>query len=292
MISLRIRVMGAMAVLAFARVLVAGDEVELEQVAPGSRAAPDAGEGVAPDDPKLNESFGLINRSTSLMGWDRPNPVALVRAVNDLRGLGKEQAIATLRAYVRYAPVAPPWKDVHLPDQQRICWIVPLLFAPADEWVRLPSLGRDPKEWSRGGWKGLNISEEGDLPFHDSAANGRTGTPDPPRQYLVEWADKHGVLIKEPLRPTNDPLLAADKLCDSLLDDAERRVGRSYKERLRVHVRLQARRTIEHLFPADERMRWDNDQLSDGDWQKLKAAAENLKIRWDEKEQGYVARAE
>ena len=53
---------------------------------------------------KHHTTFELINKSTNLLGWGDPNPAALVRAVNHLRSLGKNEAIEALRAYVRYAP--------------------------------------------------------------------------------------------------------------------------------------------------------------------------------------------
>jgi hypothetical protein len=256
--------MNAVAIVTIARALVACDKADGEPVT-AAAASVDSGDGVEPADPGLMEAFELIDRSIDLMGWDQPNPVALVRAVNHLRSLGKDQAIATLRAYVRYAPVQPDWAKLHAPDQQRLCWIIPLLFAPAHDRVRLPSLGRDPREWSRGGWKQLDISVQADLPFHDSPVTGRLGTLDPPRAYLVEWADRHGVLGEEPLRPSNDPLLAADELAESLLNDDENRSASSRKT-LTSHLRLQARRTIEHLFTPDEKKSWDYIRLSDSDW--------------------------
>jgi hypothetical protein len=239
-----------------------------------------------PDDPKILEAFELINKSTDLYGWDEPNPVALVRAVNHLHGMGKDQAVETLRAYVRYAPELGKLGARHSPDQQRLCWIIPLLFVPVDESAKFPSLGHNPQEWSREGWKNLCISTEGDVPFHNLYVTGRIGKPDPGRGYLVEWANQHARLIDEPLRPSDDPLQAADELCDELLREPKA-LHRS-REGLKMHIRMQARRTIEHLFPPEDTKNWDRLQLLDRDWQSLKDAAIKLKIRWDEKKQNYV----
>jgi hypothetical protein len=256
-----------------------GDEIQATREP--SRSI-DSKDGAEPDDPKLREAFRLINESIDLYGWDEPNPVALVRVVNYLQRLGKDRVIKTLRAYVRYAPALDPLVKPHCPDQQRLCWIIPLLFGPEYEDDKLPSLGRNPKSWSRGSWEELMISVEGELPFHKVALAGRVGLPDPGRGYLVEWADLHGLLRDEPIRPTDDPLTAADDLCERL-----RQADKPINERSREHIRLQARRSLEHLFPA-ARQKW-NDRMDERDWKLLKEAAGKLKIRWDEKEQKYVA---
>jgi hypothetical protein len=254
------------------------------------RRSPDAIAAVARNH---REAFDLLNRSIDLLGWEEADPVALVRAVNHLHALGKDQALETLRAYVQYATAKAdseenksPRKTV--PDQQRLCYIIPLLFVPVDEKVELPSLSSDTTRRTKKNWEGFDISLHGDLPFHSVAVAFRSGPPDPPRGYLVRWAARNGRLRDKPLRPTDDPLKAADEVCERLLKvEAE---GSGYGDVLKNHIRQQAWRTIKPLFPEEARARFSGWLFDDDrNWKPLKDAAAKLKIRWSETKQRYFA---
>jgi len=229
---------------------------------------------------QFREEFELINRSTDLLGWDEPDPVSLVRAVNHLRSRGRERAIEVFRAYMRYARVnAKAAGRPHAPDEQRLCWIIPLLFVPAEENADLPSLGRDPAVGASKTWKPFDISVIGDLPFHIVEIIFRTGSPEPDRGYLVEWAAEHARLRDNPLRPVDDPIQAADELCNQIAQE---------DEFLRMHIRRQARRSIDRLLPRAHQQS-QSPWLLDEDWKSLKRAASKIKFRWDEVEQKYTA---
>lgn len=231
------------------------------------------------------EEFSLINASPDLLGMNSPSPVALVRVVNYLHGLGKDRAIEVLREYVKYAP-AEESSNQKVASQQRLLSILPLLFVPLKADAELPPPFRRPETRGEAAWQPIYFSLEGDLPFHKENFGGRTGMPDPARGYLVEWADKHARLRDKPLHPSDDPLKAADALCQTLLKDNEDQTG-AYAEGLKMHMRQQARRSIEHLFPAAKKKRWSEWVIED-EWQPLKDAAAKLKIRWDEKGQAYT----
>jgi hypothetical protein len=49
-------------------------------------------------------AFELIGKSPLPIGWNEPNPVAVVRAVNYLHSLGKEKSIEVLHAYIKQCP--------------------------------------------------------------------------------------------------------------------------------------------------------------------------------------------
>jgi hypothetical protein len=250
------------------------------------RQTPRSGEQAEPPDPKHREVFELINRSTNLLGWGEPNPVAVVRAVNHLYALGKDGAVETLRAYARYAPERGRQIEAIAPDQQRLCSIVPLLFVPHEQDADVPSLGRFPDWGGSKKWAPFYISLQGDLPFHDVKFGGRSGRPDPGRGYLVEWADEHARLRDKPLRPVDDPLVAADELLRRLLQENEDRTN-VYNDDLKTHIRHQAWRTIAHLIPS-EREKESPGWLSEEKWASLKMRTARLKIRWKDNEQNYV----
>ena len=265
---------------------------------PPSQPPPTAEPANGEADRKHRTTFELINKSTNLLGWGDPNPAALVRAVNHLRSLGKNEAIEALRAYVRYAPQNGRKHVSDSADQQRLVWIIPLLFVPSDPDIKLPTLGRHPEfrewaerfpefpEWTTGDkWDPFWISLEGDLPFHNVQFTGRSGIQNPEKGYLVEWAANHADLRDEPLRPVNDPLGAADRLCNTLSKD-----GRSegLAPVATYHIRLQAWQTIAHLIGIGRQIRGPF-RPSDDDWERLRERAARLNIRWSEVTQDYVA---
>ena len=208
---------------------------------------------------------------------DDPDPVSLVRVVNHLRSIGKVRAIEDLRAFLRYAPVD---------DQQRLCLIIPLLFVPTEENADLPLadlpifFGRIPERRTSKEWRPFYISVEGDLPFHNVRFGGSTGPRRPDRGYLVEWADKSARLRDKPLRPVDDPLKAADDLCEKLAK------GDNDNEYFRMHIRMQARRCLEHLLRRD---RLKTNWLFDDQWKSLKQANDKVRFRWNEAEQRFDA---
>jgi hypothetical protein len=111
--------------------------------------------------------------------------------------------------------------------------------------------------------------------------------PPPNPAWAVKWAKKYGRLRARPLRPADDPLRAAD---------AVRGAGKEkYPAFLRAKsdVRVQAWRAVRHLVgdlqPARRygRLVYDIDK----EWDVLKKKAAELRIRWDEHKQEYVAGA-
>src|SRR5262249_31508520 len=76
---------------------------------------------------ELSDTLQLIAACPDPMGWGEYNPVSLVRAVNRLQSMGKEEAISALRAFARLAPVetvgfdSPDVATIDTTDQQRLC---------------------------------------------------------------------------------------------------------------------------------------------------------------------------
>ncbi|MFO7901631.1 MAG: hypothetical protein R6U98_03130 [Pirellulaceae bacterium] len=158
------------------------------------------------------------------------NPLAVVQVVNCLHALGKEQAIALLRGIApedgRTPVVSDPDHDdgeseelVKFPqpgwDDWRACLIVPLLFEvepdgtpPPAEWY-----DKDKQCWSI---LGRTVVVQDGIPF-DMCGHWSLQGWLPATFPLVEWAAAHGKLRKGPLRPTDDPLQAADVLYERVL---------------------------------------------------------------------------
>jgi hypothetical protein len=101
---------------------------------------------------------------------------------------------------------------------------------------------------------------------------------------LVGDAARQGKLRKEPLRPADNPLEAADALFLKRVQPEERK-----REQLAlVHLRVQAWRAIRHL--VDPAGKQSPDFSSQKRWDELKARVTRMKICWDEKRQEYMAR--
>jgi len=183
------------------------------------------------------------------------DPVSLIRAVNHLQSIGKDRSIKALRRYL---------DDTS--DQERLELIIPLLFEAVEK--RRPPVGY------------FDISVECDIPFNNALIGGWHRSYER-EDYQVEWAEKYGRIRTTPLKPGNDPMAAADSFYARHAKDEE----------LRMYLRWQAWRTIAHLLNPEEtgsRIEFDRKFPTEQDWNELKKKRDNLRIRWDEKEQEYV----
>jgi hypothetical protein len=253
-------------------------------------------EGPAP----LNPGLQLINGCPSPDGRDY-DPLALVRAVNHLQSLGKPKAVELLRHYVKIANVDGQWirdpMNIDTSDQQSLYLLIPMLFdhsAPGHKSLRSIWISSLPL-----------VRIEAGLPFHiqlfDAWIGPRRGT-----SFLVNWAAQHGELRGEPIRPTDDPLAAADALADRLTaKNLTNGDLRSESIDLRAHLRFQAWRMIAHLIEPKrtgfhsedpELFRSEKQAAEHADlfrnekrWEEVKVRASRLKIRWDEKRQEYIS---
>jgi hypothetical protein len=229
---------------------------------------------------KLGETLRLINACPSPIGWDW-DPVALVRASNHLRSLGKEKAIDSLRAFLLIA--RDPGYHRHGPAD-------PANIDTSIQWCLAPLI---PLVFEGGSGKGMPMRYaerihlwEG-IPFHTTLIGGTSGWP-PWCGPLVDWAATDGKLIEKPLRPTDRPLEAVDALFEKIAAPEDRKNDwRGLKE----FLRWQAWKMIGHLVEPGSRASADfqNDRgIDDQRWAELRAKAAKLGIRWDEQRQEYV----
>jgi hypothetical protein len=219
----------------------------------------------------INRTLSLINGTPCPSGEDY-NPIALVRAVNHLRSLGKPAAIGALREYLRLAddqgyggPSKLDPENIDDSNQWRLSILVPLVFEAAD--ATLPP--RRPND----------IAVIDGIPLHTHFIGGFEGHPGSTVP-LVDWAEAHGRVINGHLRPTDDPLAAVEKFL------AQNPDAHVFNVR---HVREQALRMLTHLGEVRVVERsWQCG--TDRDWQELKTSVRRLTIRWDENKQEYVAK--
>jgi hypothetical protein len=216
------------------------------------------------------------------------DPIALVRAVNALQGLGKEDAIAALR---RFAARYPSFGDPHSPHMS-LTLVMPLLFERIDPEDEYPSL------WitARADWQGF-LSIYDDIPFRRGHVSlmGQEGD----KIDLIDWADTHGRLRATPLRPGDDPFQAAEKAIESWT--AQHEIDRSptkiispveeaqKKEFAAKTMRVEGLGCVAPLLGiAPDKLPYLGSR-NDAEWSRLKAECRRLGVRWSEDKQEYVA---
>lgn len=219
----------------------------------------------------LSYTHQLINACPQRSGGDF-DPIHVVRAVNRLRSLGKEKALESLRDFADiaydsgYSERSPD--PTNLDTSNR--WCLPPLVT-----VLFPNIKNDEAIVI---WQGM--------PFHticyDVVKISGAFT-----KAKLDWPAREGILLDQPLRPTDHPLEAADALLAKLVNE---RFRDDYHTRtLQNHIRRQAWRSIKHLInPNLEEPPYLDPESR---WKRLKEQAAALRIRWDEQKQEYVAGA-
>jgi hypothetical protein len=237
---------------------------------------------VIPGPSSLSKTLQLINGASSHIGYHF-NPVAVVRAVNHLRSIGKEKTIAALREYLsiahdpgNFVEREPEPDNLDTSNQDCVKVLIPLLFESSDPHERVPG-------------EGHFLSVEQDIPFHNvyfgHVSGLRAGRRD--LSPLVDWAEKHGKMITTIWKPAPNILEVADQL--------RQRLGKtsptSEDDYLKGHLRMQAWRAVRHLVdPDDESNHAVLDRFfHDANWSNLRRKADQQKIRWNEELQDYVA---
>lgn len=256
---------------------------------------------LVPAAPELSHELALINRAS---GWpfSNPNGVELIRAVNGLLPLGKEQALATLERYVELT------SDFGYHDDKEIVfWIIRLLFEPIRLGDRIPSPmiavffdAKDPQ--GRMNWPLSPMDIIDDVPFMLGRQIAMGGQPEHPSSH-IRWARRHGVIRDLPLVPSANPLSAAEAILSSprfkQLDDFSRNDATN-------SIRGQALAMVKGIIePIDEPDREDDPEVGEDnapveepevvvdphadEWKARLQQATKLKIRWDSKREAFVA---
>jgi hypothetical protein len=215
----------------------------------------------------LSRTLQLINACPTPIDWNY-DPIALVRATNHLQSLGKDKAIAAMREFLELADDPVPLRrridptNIDTSNQWCLASIVPLVFDGVRE-------REDIRVWQG-------------IPFHTVVIRGFSRPGPVSSRPLVDEAARIGTSRKKPLRPADNPLEAADALFDKIVEE-----GGGFRQERLNHLRRQAWTAIRHL--VDPGGKQSPDFSSQESWDKLKAKVTQMKIRWDEKRQEYVA---
>lgn len=237
-----------------------------------------------PAAPPLSHEMELVNHAG---GWPFSNPdgIALIRAVNALRKLGKDKSLLVLEEYVQ---LTDDNYDYYV-DQEAVFWIIRLLFEPIrlDDSIPPPAIAvswidhdsADARLWP------LNpLDLVDDVPFMTGIRVAMGGMPEHPSSH-IEWVRRHGVIRDEPLRPTTHPLAAAEKLLRSRrfarVDEPLRRIATD-------SIRSRALAMVPDILkPLPGRPRDSTQQVH---WDARLKEADQREITWDHQAERFVAR--
>jgi len=247
--------------------------------------------------PKPGPTLQLIHAaSATRRNRGEISSVGLIRAVNHLHGLGKAEAIAALREYCQQAddgfgvhdiPFDP--ENIETGDHTVVFWIARLLFEPAEAGERIPPpaiaiSATRPGDPDFADWPLDPLELADDIPFLSGHGIGLGGVPEHPLWHLP-WIERHCVLRERPLKPADDPLAAADRFLS--LPKAQRRNRFGFTQ----GIRRQAWEMVAQLLPMPEPDEDGDIEFTNEAWQKLRLAAKERRIHWDDDKQEYLTGA-
>jgi hypothetical protein len=210
------------------------------------------------------------------------NPASLVRSVNQLHSLGKQDVLLALHEFEE----AYPNRGYSSPHQS-LGLVIPLLFDrknPEDKYPRFRDSSDPTKgiELSEDSWRYWIVIEDG-IPFHTVYIAGTSGSAGS-RNYLIEWANDHARLRDTPMTP-GELFPAAERVM--------RRVGVGKNDKASLywtiqHIRMQVFRSVEQSLDLPE----DDDSLTPYDeerWLLLWQRCDELGIVWSKELQAFKA---
>ena len=228
--------------------------------------------------PPIDESLQKIN---AVAGVDvrKVAPDCLIRAVNHLHALGKEEALDALE---RFLALATPfqWSSRNPAssddaDSLAIYWIVRTLFEPEDpatgyQWIDFAMVNKPGAECQRPQYPIVVID---DVPLLVVDGVVHTG-PGPYAEHQIAWAREKGRLRERPLTPSTDPVAAAEKLLAALREENPE-MFLSY----RSDIRRQVQQALGHLIDPDvPRGKY---QCSEAWWVVASKLSQAGQIQWD-----------
>jgi len=245
-----------------------------------------------PGPPEIGKTMQIINGAPSFNQLNF-NPAKLVRAVNYLAAMGKERAIGELRAFLKIACNShdPRRIDQNIDTSDGTCLflIVHLLFESAEPGEKRPDIGTIPFDPApgakdRNAWLLFPVYLQDDIPFFLPCTGWFNGLRDQPERH-VEWAAKHGRIRSKPLRPFDNPMIAAGRLI------ALPQTRRLYKDENFKQILCQQAWNI--VEDADPRLPKPKpippaNTFEEVNWDARLKASSRLNIRWNEAEQRYI----
>jgi hypothetical protein len=249
------------------------------------------GEGVPPPawmfaEEELRRILRILDEAPSYNnGWGY-NPRGVIRAVNALQPLGKEEALAAVAEYLR---IAPDWLEG--PGVNGMFLVLRTLFEipspPGHMPVMLVGQPSPPGPEDLTKIPRFPIYIQDDIPFLMVSGYSLFGEAEDPRKHL-NYFRKHGVIRNLPLVPPPDPLASIRRALDALSNNGIGQDGAPDYDMLFN----QALWLLDSVYKVEE---VEGARFSDkmfgatiDDREKAAAAISSLKLRWDVKKQDYT----
>lgn len=202
----------------------------------------------------------------------------LIPTVNYLHGLGRNEALETLR---RYALKHPSVSNKFVRELFSLDRVVPHLFIPAQ---------RDncPLYYD----SNCIVIYNG-IPFNVDAWNNPQMIANNNRSVILEWAAKNWTFRDSKITPSNNPFVAVDELvaqyierAEMLDDEIEREWTIESSVFYRDHLNQQVFQMVKHLIPgySEPDAGWLN---APKQWQDLRKTCKTQGLHWDAKKQAY-----
>jgi len=215
------------------------------------------------------------------------NPLPLIRAVNLLQRLGKEEALNVIDGYLR----SPTHQN--LESQGKIFLVLRVLFDVPAQTNRMPKMfvgliPDEPPNWKLMPRYPIIIQE--DIPLLVNVGVLLSGLPENPAEH-VKYFRQYGKVRGTPLVPANDPLQAVDRLIKSLPLSIDGSINlKELQLRLEqqcLHLLASVYRKPREVLDLRRHVPYTFSGLSP---QKVREEVSELKLHWDDRKQDYVSR--
>jgi hypothetical protein len=222
------------------------------------------------------------------MGDDEDfDPVALIRAVNELRALGKEEALDALTLYVNYCREHEDDAPARGLSEYRILPICRVLFVGSGGEERMPQLRLgQPQVFPAGidldDWPKYPIVMAGDLPLTCESRYALGGVAGDVMDQIA-FCRIYCELRSSPLTPTDTPTGGEEALEVRLLGTDSNGYP-SENTDVRQLLRRQARNALRVLPGLDS----ITDPFTEKDWQHLKDLEAHYEVKWSAESQSYT----
>lgn len=245
-------------------------------------------------DPAFWESVRIIHRSPKVP--DDFDPVNLIRAVNALQAMGEERAFESMRAYYKLCGDAGCQQWLAL-DRERIIWIARLLYLPREgnPSISRPALGAANVVAAPGSLidQFFPLALQDDVPFCLVSSFVLNGVPEDPLDYITRCR-KEGQFREVPLRPTADPISAADSLSNTAITNGLKvslfvtRGGDVCLDQVRTLVRGQALAAARIKTTAERKNLFEDEPLTEDDWRDAQNEARTSRMVWKTKSNDFA----
>jgi hypothetical protein len=239
-----------------------------------------------PNAKQLPKIIQLIDKAS---GWPDEDSTAieLIRAANALRKLKRNDALDALE---KYAQLTSEAHGYDFEDSYVIYALIQCVFEPAHADDSLPHpkyfrslayVRQNPKlakAWPR---EPMVIAE--DIPWLLGSGVSLSGVPFNPLSDL-RWVRRNAVLRDSPLRPADNPLLAAHRL---MLEPRFTQLSEYPLEAATSQLKEYSHQMVAEWLPDIPLDSWDRPNVDDN-WEMLLEASKEAGLRWDESKQAYT----